>query len=163
MIYKTCVSYKLLINLKDFSMNNLLIVTGLLFLSVSGVYAQCDNYQSAMVDVQSSADDSYSYAKKAYYADNLDDAQYYAKKAKSSADDAMSYASDAQSYASDCGCDDGESYASNAESYADDAYSYAKKAYYADNLDEAQYYAKKAKSSAEDCESEASSGEYECD
>ena len=105
----------------------------------------------------------YSYAKKAYYADNLDDAQYYAKKARSSADDAMSYASDAQSYASDCGCDDGESYASNAESYADDAYSYAKKAYYADNLDEAQYYAKKAKSSAEDCESEASSGEYECD
>ena len=74
-------------------MNNLLIATGLLFFSVSGVYAQCDDYQSAMSDVQSSADDVYSYAKKAYYADNLDDAQYYAKKAKSSAEDCESEAS----------------------------------------------------------------------
>ena len=74
-------------------MNNLLIVTGLSFFSGSTVYAQCDNYQSAMADVQSSADDAYSYAKKAYYADNLDEAQYYAKKAKSSAEDCESVAS----------------------------------------------------------------------
>ncbi len=140
-----------------------LIVIGLFFLSISSVYAQCDYYQSSMSDVQSYADDTYSYAKKACHANNLVDAQYYAKKAMKRAEDAMSSASDAQSYASDCGCDNGESYASNAESYADDAYSYAKKAYNSDNLEDAQYYARKAKSRAEDCESEASSGEFECD
>ena len=74
-------------------MNNLIIVTALFFFSVKVVYAQCDNYQSAMVDVQSSAYDAYSYANKAYYADNLDDAQYYAIKAKSSAEDCESEAS----------------------------------------------------------------------
>ncbi|MCM4171862.1 hypothetical protein DHD32_10245 [Arenibacter sp. TNZ] len=140
-----------------------IFMLGLLLLIVSNLQAQCEDYQSAMSDVLSYADDCSSYVKKAYNANNLEDAQYYAKIAMNSADDAMSSASDAQSYASDCDCDDGENYASNARSNADDAYSYAKKAYNADKLEDAQYYAKKAKSSAEDCEGEASSGEYECD
>ncbi|MFC1785643.1 hypothetical protein ACFL0J_08485 [Candidatus Neomarinimicrobiota bacterium] len=116
-----------------------------------------------MQTVESYANDAYRYAKKAYYSDNLDDAQYYARKAKNSASDAESYTSNAASYAVDCGCDDGEYYAYNAQSYANDAYRYAKKAYYSDNLDDAQYYARKAKNSASDAESESSSGQYICE
>ena len=74
-----------------------LIVIGLFFLSISSVYAQCDDYQSSMSDVQSYADDAYSYAKKAYNSDNLEDAQYYARKAKSSAEDCESEASSGES------------------------------------------------------------------
>ena len=125
--------------------------------------AQCDDYQNAMYDAESYADDAYRYSKKAYYSDNLDDAQYYARKAKRSAEDAVSSASYAESYASDCGCDDGESSAYEAQSTADDAYRYAKKAYNSDNLDDAQHYANKAKRSADDARSSASYGAGECD
>jgi hypothetical protein len=92
-------------------------------------------------DAYSAADDAYSYSKKAYYSDNLDDIQYYAKKAMNSFDDAMSYAVD-------CNCDD-------AYSAADDGYSNAKKAYNSDNLEDGQYYAKKAKNEADDAMSYA--------
>jgi hypothetical protein len=84
-----------------------LIVFGVFVLSNSSVFAQCDEYQSTMADVKSYADNAYSYAKKAYFSDNLEDVKYYAKKAMNSASDAMSSASNAQSYASDCGCDNG--------------------------------------------------------
>lgn len=87
-------------------------------------------------DAYSAADDAYSYSKKAYYADDLDDIKYYAKKAMSSFDDAMLYAED-------CGCDD-------AYSSADDGYSNAKKAYNSDNVSDGQYYARKAKGDADD-------------
>jgi len=139
------------------------ILLGIFFLNLTTLFAQCDDYNSAISNTESYANDAYSYAKKAYNSDNLDDAQYYAKKAMNSADDAIDEAGNAQSYASDCGCDDGISYASNAESNADDAYSYAKKAYNSDTIEDAQYYARKAKSSAEDAESEASSGSSACD
>lgn len=42
-------------------------------------------------DAYSAADDGYSYAKKGYNSSNWDETKNYAKKAKSSADDAMSY------------------------------------------------------------------------
>jgi hypothetical protein len=84
----------------------------------------------------SAADDAYSYCKKAYNSDNLDNLRYYAKKAKNAFDDAMSYSDD-------CGCDD-------AYSQADDGYSDAKKAYNSDNLEDGQYYIKKAKRHADD-------------
>lgn len=73
-----------------------LIVIGLFFFSIPGIYVQCDDFQGDMSDVQSYADDAYSYAEKACYADNLKDAQYYAKKAKNSADDCESEASSGQ-------------------------------------------------------------------
>ena len=53
----------------------------------------CDDGESSASEVQSTADDAYLYAKKAYNSDNLDDVQYYANKAKRSADDAKSSAS----------------------------------------------------------------------
>ena len=68
-----------------------------IFLSISSVYAQCNDYQSSISDVQSYADETFSYAKKAYYADNLEDAQYYARKVKSSAEDCESEASSGES------------------------------------------------------------------
>jgi len=55
---------------------------------------------------------------------------------------------------SDCGCDD-------AQSAASDAYSYGRKAYYSDNLTDAQYYAKKAMSYADDISDEAEDCETE--
>ena len=87
-------------------------------------------------DAYSYADDAYTQAKRGYNSDNIDDAQYYAKKVMSDAEDAM-YS------AEDCGCDD--SYSS-----ADDIYSYARKAYRSDVYSDAIYYLKKAKSSADD-------------
>ena len=110
--------------------------------SVSAIQKDCD-------DAKSSADDAYSYFKKAYNASSLSDAQYYAKKGMNEASDAENEADD-----SDCDCSD-------AESEASDAYSYGKKAYNSSALNDAQYYAKKAMNSAssiideaEDCEEE---------
>lgn len=92
-------------------------------------------------DAHSAADDSYSYARKAYNSDSWDDTKSYLKKSMISADDAMSYASD-------CECDD-------AYSAADDAYTYAKKGYNSDNWDDTKSYAKKAMNSADDAMSYA--------
>jgi hypothetical protein len=110
--------------------------------SMLSVKKDCD-------DAKSSADDAYSYYKKAYNSSNLSDAQTYAKKG-------MNEASDAESEADDSYCD-----CSDAESEASYAYSYGKKAYNSSNLSDAQYYAKKAMNSsssiideAEDCENE---------
>ena len=92
-------------------------------------------------DAYSYADDAYSFARRGYFSDNLDDVQYYAKKTMYAAEDAISAADD-------CGCDD-------AHSYADDAYSYARKAYLSDDLDDAHYYIRKAMSAADDAMSTA--------
>ena len=92
-------------------------------------------------DAYSYADDAYTNARKGYNSDSLDDAEYYAKKAMSDAEDAM-YAAD------DCGCDD-------AYSAADDAYSYARKAYRSGDYDDAINYLRKAKNSADDAMSYA--------
>ena len=100
-------------------------------------------------DAKNYASNAYDYYRKSYRSDNLDDAQYYAKKGmneSSSAED--------ESNNSDCDCAD-------AESSASDAYSYGRKAYNSDNLEDSQYYIKKAisfseaiTSNAEDCEEE---------
>lgn len=110
--------------------------------SVSAVEKDCD-------DAKSSADDAYSYFRKAYLNSSLSDAQYYAKKGMNAASDAESEAD-----SSDCDCSD-------AESEASDAYSYGKKAYNSSTLSDAQLYARKAMNSAssitdeaEDCENE---------
>lgn len=92
-------------------------------------------------DAYSYADDAYTQAKRGYNSDNLDDAEYYAKKAMSDAEDAMSAAED-------CGCDD-------AYSAANDAYGYARKAYRSGDYDDAINYLRKAKSSADDAMSYA--------
>jgi hypothetical protein len=100
-------------------------------------------------DAKSYADDAYSYFRKAYFANSIENAQYYAKKGMSAAYDAEDEADD-----SECDCDD-------AETSANDSYSYGKKSYNSDNLSDAQYYAKKAMNSAseitdeaEDCEND---------
>jgi hypothetical protein len=67
--------------------------------------------------------DAYSYAKKGYNSDNIDDVHRYAKKAMNAAEE--------------CRCED--------------AYGYARKAYRSDDLDEATNYMRKAKSAADDC------------
>jgi hypothetical protein len=82
-------------------------------------------------DVKSYADEAYSHFKKAYYSDDLDDAQRYAKKGMDEASSAEDEADE-----NDCDCDD-------AESAAGDAYSYGKKSYNSNNLSDAKYYAKK--------------------
>lgn len=94
-------------------------------------------------DAKDYAQDAYDYFKKSYRSDNLDDAQYYAKKGMNESSDAEDAASN-----SSCDCDD-------AESSAGDAYSYGKKSYNADNINDAQYYAKKAMNSTEDITSNA--------
>ena len=100
-------------------------------------------------DAKSSADDAYTYFKKAYRAESLDDAQHYAKKGMSSPEDAEDEATD-----SDCDCDD-------AAGVAEEAYSYGKKAYNADDLSDAYYYAKKAMEAAGEITDEAEACEDE--
>jgi hypothetical protein len=92
-------------------------------------------------DAYSYADEAYSDARKGYNSDNLDDAQHYARKARSAAEAAMSAAYD-------CGCED-------ASINADDAYTYASRAYNSDDLDEALDYLRRARSAAEDAMSSA--------
>ena len=48
-----------------------------------------------------------------------------------------------------------EDNADDAEEYAEEAYDNARKAYYADNLEDAQYYVKKAMNAAEEAQEEA--------
>ena len=92
-------------------------------------------------DAYSYADDAYTQARRGYNADNLEDAEYYARKAMSDAEDAMSAAED-------CSCDD-------AYSAADDAYTYARRAYRSGDYDDAIDYLRRAKSSADDAMSYA--------
>ncbi len=144
-------------------MKNILIMTGLVLVSISNIYAQCDDYRNAMEGVQSFADNAYTYSKKAYNANNLKEVQYYAKKAKNSADNAMSLAYDAQTNASDCWCNEGQNFARKMTSLAETTFSFSKKAYYAYSLENALKYSKKAMNIAKKCKREASSAENECD
>lgn len=100
-------------------------------------------------DVKSYADEAYSYFRKAYFSNSIEDAHHYAKKGMSAAYDAEDEADE-----SECDCD-------NAETSASDSYTYGKKSYNSNNLSDAQYYAKKAMNSAseitdeaEDCEND---------
>ncbi|TYC14756.1 hypothetical protein ES677_05090 [Bizionia gelidisalsuginis] len=99
------------------------------------------SFEKDCSDAYSAADDTYSYAKKAFNADSWENSKTYLKKAMSSADDAMSYSSD-------CECDD-------AYYAADDSYSYAKKGYNTNSWDDTKSFAKKAMSSADDAMSYA--------
>jgi hypothetical protein len=92
-------------------------------------------------DAKSAASYGYDYARKAYNSDNLEDIEYYAKKAMNEFESSMSYASD-------CGCDD-------ANYAADEAYSNARKAYNAETVEDGEYYAKKAMNAGEEVESYA--------
>lgn len=87
-------------------------------------------------DAYSYADDAYAQTKRGYNSDNLDDAEYYARKAMSDAEDTMSAAED-------CSCDD-------AYNAAHDTYTYARRAYRSGDYDDAIDYLRKAKSSADD-------------
>lgn len=118
-------------NIKPFPMTILFAV----FLVTPAFSADCS-------DAYSYADDAYTQAKRGYGAIDLEEVEYYARRAMSSAEDAMSAAEE-------CGCED-------AYSAADDAYRYARKAYRADNFNEAINYLRKAKSSADDAMSYAS-------
>lgn len=89
-------------------------------------------------DAHSSADDAYSYCKKAYNSDSWDETKGYLKKAMSSFEDAQNYAQE-----DNCKCDE-------ANTSADDGYTFAKKGYNSTDWDGTKDFAKKAKSSADD-------------
>ena len=93
-------------------------------------------------DCESEASDAYSDSRKAYYwSSDIDECQWYARKA-------MRHFSDAESYASDCNCYDAE-----AEAY--DGYRDAKMAYWSSDLEDCQWYARKAMRHASEVESYA--------
>ena len=94
-------------------------------------------------DAESSAEDAYSYARRAYNEDDFDSAQSLMRRARNAAEEAISNAQE-------CGCHD-------AESAADDAYSYARRAYSASDLGELHDYARRAMNSAEEARDAASS------
>lgn len=112
-------------------------VAVIMFLSAATLaHADCS-------DVESKADDAYTYARRALRETDFDSAQNHMRRAKNFADDA-------KSSADDCGCDD-------AESYADDAYTYARRGYNASNLRELWNYAKRTMGAAEAAKDAASS------
>lgn len=86
-------------------------------------------------DVHSSADDAYTYCRRAYNSDDYDEIKSYLKKAMRSFENTMSFAGD-------CKCDD-------AYSSADEGYTYAKRGYNSDDFDEMKDYARKVKNSAD--------------
>lgn len=94
-------------------------------------------------DAESSADDAYTYARRALQETTFDNAQSLMRRARNAAEEA-------QSEAEECGCED-------AESYADDAYTNARRAYNASNLRELRYYATRAMKAAEAARDAASS------
>ena len=100
-----------------------IVVLGLLFTTNSYPDSDCSSCASEAWD--GSRD-----AMRAYRSSELNDCQYYAKKA-------YRHLSYAESYASDCNC-------SEAESEAWDGYRDAKRAYRSSELNDCQYYAKKA-------------------
>ena len=57
---------------------------------------ESDDSECDCDDAESSASDAYSYGKKSYDSDDLEDAQYYAKKAMDSAEDITSDAEDCE-------------------------------------------------------------------
>jgi len=87
-------------------------------------------------DIYFSADEAYSYARRAYNSDNLDDLQYYARKAMYAAEEAISASVKIRAH--------------YAEGCAQEVYNFARKAYRSDDFDEAQYYMQKCKSYAQD-------------
>lgn len=128
--------------MKNFGLKTI-FMTAFAFVGILITAFRINTNQKDCDDVKSYADDAYSYFKKSYNANSLDDAQIYAKKGMNAASSAEDEAND-----SDCDCDD-------AESSASDAYSYGRKAYNSDNLSDAKYYAKKAMNSASDITDEA--------
>ena len=109
--------------------------------TVALVLGSATSFASSCDDAYSAAEEASSYARKGYRAGDLDDIQYYAKKAMNSAGEAMSYADE-------CGCDD-------AYSSADDAYTQARRAYNEDDYDYAESYIRRAMGAAEDAMSAA--------
>lgn len=128
------------------------------------VYDELESSLSNAKQSASYANDALDYIQKCYSADNLDDIQYYAKKAeneiddaKSQAGDASSDASDAEDEADDIDCDDAEDEANDAESYFHnaqsnfyDAYIYLGRVEYLDDIDNIKYNLRCAKSAIED-------------
>ena len=94
-------------------------------------------------DAESSADDAYTYARRALRESNFDDAQSLMRWGRDAAEEA-------QSQAEECKCDD-------AASYADDAYTNARRGYNASNLRELRHYAERAMKAADAARDAASS------
>jgi hypothetical protein len=90
--------------------------------------------------MKSLLDDVYSNSKKAYNSDELEDVQYYSKKARSAAEDALRSARRLK-------CPE-------AERLTKEAHNHAHSAYNSDELDDAQYYARNAMRAAENALSE---------
>lgn len=92
-------------------------------------------------ETHSSADDAYTYCRRAYNSDDFGEIKSYLKKAMSSFEEAMSNAED-------CKRDE-------AHSSAEEGYDYAKKGFRTDDFGEMKNYARKAKNSADDTMSKA--------
>lgn len=75
-------------------------------------------------------EDAYRFSKKAYEAEEYDDAVSYARRAKNAADEA-------RTAAEECGCLD-------AASFFDDAQTYSRRAQNSGDIDELRFHAKKA-------------------
>jgi hypothetical protein len=87
-------------------------------------------------DAHSSADDAYTYSKRAFDSDKWTESKDYLRKAMGSFEEAMDQAEE-------CGCED-------AHSSADDGYSYAKRGFNSTDWEQTKDYARRAKTSADD-------------
>src|SRR5258706_16316032 len=93
-------------------------------------------HDSDCSEARSSAEDAYSYCKRAFDSDSWSDLKDCLKKAMNSLEEA-------KENAENCKCDE-------AFTSADDGYSYARKGYNSTDWEETKNYAKKAKNSADD-------------
>lgn len=108
-----------------------------LLLTFSSIFLVTDKGRDCS-NSHSSADDAYSYSKKAYNSDSWEESKSYLKKAMNSFEDAISYAQD-----DDCKCED-------AVTAAEEGYRFAKKGYNSTDWEETKDYSRKAKNYAEE-------------
>lgn len=120
----------------------------ILYCSNAFAYLNSDLNQAAMY-----ADDSARNARKAFFSDDIDDANYYARRSKNDA-------FDCQNCLNRASWDVSNSHNSNAIKILNmamlsiqEAEAFARKAQYASNLDEAQFYADKARKAANQADS----------
>lgn len=114
------------------SLNKLISIT-----FVFSLLSSCkENKKNVRSDEEYYANSAYSYYKKSYNSDNIEDIQYFAKKG-------MNESLLAKNEAENCHCDE-------IVRAANEAYTFGKKTYDSENIEDAKLYVKKALNSTQE-------------
>jgi|UPI00059CB7EB hypothetical protein len=145
-------------------MRKLFCIMFLVLLCSIPAHANVSDAQDYLYQAASAAQEACSYARKAYYyASDLEEIQYYSRKAMRAAEESESYCGLAIDELYGANMDDAIMHTEDAASYAYSAYRYSRQAYQSSEYDDAQYYARKAMNEASYAESSACDAASECE